>query len=106
MSFRHPSDEAIALWLSGGETDTKVDNHLCSCERCAAVVEELASGAAPISEALAVALAPPPDLTDRLEQRVAAKLSSRQIMNVVADLFGAGFETTRLLFIEDDNDDD
>ena len=42
------------------------------------------------------------DLADRLEKRVTAKLSSRPVLNVVVDLFGAGFETTRLLFIEDD----
>jgi hypothetical protein len=54
---------------------------------------------------LAVALASPPDLTQRLERAVAAKLSSRQIMEVMADLFGAGVETTRLLLMEDVDDD-
>jgi hypothetical protein len=112
VSLRHPSREALAHWLAGDDVDSKIDDHLRSCERCAAVVEELATTTEPVGEALALVLAPPPDLTDRLEKGVSAKLSSRQMMGVVADLFGAGFETARLLFtgdtssIEDDHDDE
>jgi hypothetical protein len=117
MSIRHPTREALGRWLNAeGDVEPGVDRHLSSCERCAAIVEELAQAAdvadaadsgataetGTMGDALALVLAPPPDLADRLEKRVAAKLSSRQVLNVVADLFGAGFETTRLLFIEDD----
>jgi len=106
MRFRHPTDDALMHWLADeGEPDEKVDAHLDSCDRCAEVVEGLASGDKAIGDALALVLAPPPDLTDRLEQKVAASLSSRQIIDVVADLFGAGFETSRLLLSEENNDD-
>ena len=86
-----------------------MDRHLRSCERCAAVVEDLADAdgdpSAALGGPLAIALAPPEDLAERLESRVAAKLSSREVLNVVADLFGAGLETTRLLLTEDEHDD-
>lgn len=106
MRTRHPDQTTLQNWLNG-EGDADVDLHIGTCRRCASNLEELESvDEAAISEALAEILAPPVDLTDRLEQGVAAKLSSRQIMNVIADLFGAGFETTRLLLTEDQDDND
>lgn len=118
MIRRHPRTAALEAWLAGTSHDADVDAHLAHCQRCANLLEELEGGAdtpaplgftsAPspidVGQALAEALAPPADLTERLVARVNAKLSSRQVMGVVADLFGAGIETTRLLLIEDPDD--
>ncbi len=105
MSFRHPQAAALQQWLSGA-VDDEVEKHVGTCQRCATVLEELdAQEDTAISHALAEALAPPEDLTERLVAGVNARLSSRQVMGVIADLFGAGIETTRLLLIEDTDDD-
>lgn len=105
MMLRHPSRTVLREWLAG-VSEPQIDRHVDTCERCAATLEALEPAPeAPIGDALAIVLAPPEDLAQRLEEGVAAKLSSRQMMEVVADLFGAGLETTRLLMIGDPDDD-
>jgi anti-sigma factor RsiW len=105
MILRHPSQTVLRDWLAGAD-EPQIERHLDTCPRCAATLEALEPAAETrISDALAIVLSPPADLAERLEQAVAARLSSRQVMEVVADLFGAGFETTRLLLIEDPDDD-
>ncbi|MDH3679269.1 MAG: hypothetical protein OEV40_04885 [Acidimicrobiia bacterium] len=106
MRLRHPNRDTLVRWLNG-ESDANLDLHVDTCQRCASNLEALESDAeSDIGDALAEALAPPDDLTARLTEGVAAKLSSRQVMDVVADLFGAGLETTRLLLIEEPDDND
>lgn len=115
MMVRHPSRAALEEWLAGAE-EPQVDRHVGTCERCAATLEQLEPpppATAPIGpgagsvlgQALSEVLAPPENLAQRLEEGVAAKLSSRQMLEVVADLFGAGFEATRLLTIGEPDDD-
>ncbi|MGI9613139.1 MAG: hypothetical protein ACR2QO_09530 [Acidimicrobiales bacterium] len=106
MMLRHPNDQVLRRWLNG-EGDSDLDEHVTTCQRCATNLEQMEPPAEDaIGEALAELLAPPVDLTARLEEGVAAKLSSQQLMNVIVDLFGAGFETSRLLMTGDDDDDD
>lgn len=106
MKLRHPNRDTLQQWLNG-DGDSATDLHVGTCQRCASKLEELEPDSeSDIGQALAAALAPPEDLTDRLEEGVNARLSSRQVMNVVADLFGAGLETSRLLLIEEENDND
>ena len=106
MILRHPNDEILQQWLNG-EGGDDLDEHVTTCQRCAAHIEKLEPDTEDaIGAALAELLAPPVDLTARLEQGVAAKLSSQQIVNVIADLFGAGLETSRLLLTGDDDDND
>lgn len=134
MMVRHPSRAALQDWLAGAE-EPQVDRHVGTCERCAAALEQMeptltatpatpggpdgpgpggpadfvgpgvGGPGGPLGDALAAVLAPPEDLAQRLEAGVAAKLSSRQMLEVVADLFGAGFEATRLLTIGEPDDD-
>lgn len=105
MSLRHPGTPVLRQWLTGS-VDDDVERHIDTCQRCASILEDLDPTAdTEIGDALAEALAPPEDLTARLVAGVNARLSSRQVMGVVADLFGAGIETTRLLLIEEPNDD-
>ncbi len=104
MSLRHPRTTALQEWLLGA-VDDDVEDHVGTCQRCATALEELdTQEEVAIGDALAEALAPPEDLTERLVAGVNARLSSRQVMGVIADLFGAGIETTRLLLIEDTDD--
>lgn len=113
MRLRHPSTEDLQNWLADDDADddglSGLTYHVDNCERCAAIMEELAEEAAAsapteLGEALSQALAPPPDYTDRLIVAVNDQLSSRQVFGVVADLFAAGLETSRMLIVEDEND--
>jgi hypothetical protein len=103
MRFRHPSRDRLKSWLDGAEgDDPQLDAHLESCTRCATVIEAIAepSGAATISDALLDILSGPPDLSARLERQVVTRLGSREWLGLMAELFGAGVETGRML-IED-----
>ena len=105
MRFGHPSRRSLRDWLLG-EDDAKVEAHVATCEQCAVAIEviEAEETDSAIGDALARVLAPPPDFAERLHQRVNQRLDSRQVFGVVADLFGAGFETSKLLMSEDYND--
>ncbi len=99
--LRHPSSRELGRWLSGDEGGAEIDAHLAVCDRCAARLQAMDdTPELEISEQLTTLLAPPPDLTDRLERRVAAKLDTRRVLGVMADLFGVGFETGKLLLSE------
>ena len=103
--FRHPGKRALRDWLNG-EHDGGVDNHLAGCQRCAATLEEMAGETDyGIGDALAAVYTPPDDLAERLERRVAERLDSRVILDVITDLFGAGIETSKLLLTEDQTDE-
>ncbi len=104
---RHPSNQELERWLSAADSGVEIDAHVATCDRCAMRLEALEEPAeAAIAEQLASLLAPPEDLTERLERRVIAKLDSRQVLGVLADLFGAGIETSRLLLSEAPQVDD
>ncbi len=103
MAVRHPSSRALRDWL-GGVDNPKVDRHVETCNRCAGTMEELdaTESGTPIKAALAAVLSPPEDLSDRLSRRVAQRLDSRFMFEMVSDMFGAGLETSRLLFTEEE----
>lgn len=115
MWFRNPSRKELQAWLDhSGEFETpeeeawwdKIDQHLATSPRSAAIVEELANDEGQsLTEALAAVFAPPTDFAERIEQKVSARLDSRVMMNMVSDLFGAGFETSRLLLLEEPRDE-
>ena len=99
---RHPSKRALRDWVQGdGAAD--IEAHLDGCERCAETLEHLEheAGLSGLAETLALVLAPPADLTERLELGVSARLDSRQLAGVVFDLFQAGIETSRILLSDD-----
>lgn len=100
MFSRHPRKQVLQEWLEGTD-HPEIDSHLASCRRCASIIDELAgSEDQAIGDALAAVYLAPEDLSDRLERRVVARLDSRVVLEVVADLFGAGVETSKLLLTE------
>jgi hypothetical protein len=100
---RHPSRQALAIWLGGGAPD--LDEHLATCTRCASSIEELESTEQPL---LAVALAElfeaPEGLSERLERRVTERMEDNVFFEVASELFGAGVETARLLALDESAD--
>lgn len=121
-TFFHPNKRALAKWLEDKAESTaelkanaRVEEHIATCERCAATIESLPEASADdnvtaargynIQHALATALRPPDDFNERLERKVTARLDSRVMFDVVTDLFGAGVEASRLLLTEEDNDE-
>lgn len=104
--IRHPSKRALGAWLQDdGPSD--IDGHLATCDRCAshleAISEPRSDGA--IASSLHAVLQPPRGLPEKIESRVIERLDSRQVLGYMADLFGAGLETSKLFFLDDLSDD-
>lgn len=93
---RHPNRQQLASWLNDGEGH--LDEHIDSCEKCAARLDEL-DATLPTSNgtdnviaiskdlkpALLTLLQPPDDFHERIRDRISARLQDRSD----ADLFGS-----------------
>lgn len=106
--IRHPSKRSLQEWLDGDTSvPIDIDNHLETCERCASFLESISEplpdGA--IGASLQRVLDPPDTFAREIETRVIAKLDSRQVLGYFADLFGAGFETSRMLLLDGPEDE-
>ncbi len=106
-NFVHPSKKALRGWLFNPEGDPALDDHLATCVKCSDTLEvlELVEADTGIADALALVLTSPSGLTERLEERVVARLSSKEVLGVLGDLFGAGLETSVLLLTEGETDE-
>lgn len=69
----HPSDEALAALVIGDEADPAVAEHVRSCPRCAALLDELNDLTTGLTEAAQERLVQPPDA---LWARIAADTSA------------------------------
>lgn len=100
--FFHPSKSKLTAWLDG-VANPKVDDHIASCERCATTIEQISADAetSQLGEVLAKVLEPPEDMTLRVEEAVASKLESREVLELVSGLFVSGVETSKILVSED-----
>lgn len=109
MIRRHPSKRALREWLGADATaDADVDRHVSTCVRCSNDLEALASADTDsrLRDALLAVLDPPDDLVPRVEAGVVARLESRKMLGYLTDLFGAGWETTRLLLTDQNGSDE
>ncbi len=107
----HPSRRALQAWLRDDTHDVKLDGHVSVCRRCANRLEQLDTdgGKDPTEDlagALALVLAPPADLSTRLEHKVTQRLDSRVMIGVLSDLFAAGIETSRMLILDEPDESD
>ncbi|MGI9610888.1 MAG: hypothetical protein ACR2NL_11415 [Acidimicrobiia bacterium] len=103
MRFRHPSKEQLREWLTDAHADDpKLEEHIDGCDRCSSVIEALGESTAsePLVLALTQVLAAPSDLPDRLEAQVTQRLSGRELVGLMAEMFGAGVETGRMLIVD------
>lgn len=99
---RHPHRRDLLRWLDGADGTEHLDAHIDGCEVCAARLMDLepVEASASVSSALHEVLAPPEDLSERLEDGVRTRLASRAVFGVLADLYATGWETSKLLLIE------
>ena len=104
MIWRHPSKKRLREWLSAEHAEVSaLDDHLARCVRCSNELETMARAESDglIRLALVEVLSPPPGLSERVETKVVERLDSRQVFGFMADLFGAGLDTVRLLTVDD-----
>jgi len=93
---RHPNKRDLQRWMDGGADH--LDEHVDTCEKCARTLEELAGADADLRPALLTLLAPPDDLEERINERIAARVQDRQDMALFSSLLGVGVETGRVVF--------
>lgn len=94
---RHPNKRQLLQWLEGEAEE--LDAHIDTCEKCALTLDELeASAEADLKPALLSLLAPPDDLEDRISERIAARVQSRQDIALFSSLLGVSVETGRVVF--------
>lgn len=97
--LRHPSKKRLAAWLSAG--DATLEAHIATCERCASRLEDISEPSQPLGEALSAMLAPPEDLYPRLRIGIAAKMSTREDLQLLAELMGLPFQAAKTLAVHD-----
>ncbi|MEM7340913.1 MAG: hypothetical protein AAF467_19810 [Actinomycetota bacterium] len=107
MTRRQIPDSLLQRWLAGDpDVELDIEFDMATLDQFTDELDAMdAEDDDQLSDALALALAPPGDLSQRLVAGVEARLSSRAVFGIVADVFGAGLQTSRLLLFEDANDD-
>lgn len=93
----HPSAAKLEQWLEHGSPP--IEEHIESCLRCSARLEELTDGESlnTLRQALVQATAPPTDLNPRLTEAISRRMKARQDWALVGDLFGVSWQTIRVL---------
>ena len=101
---RHLSTKQLTSWLNGGPDQDEHDEHLNSCIKCAARVEQLSSdldNVEAISDefrpALLAILQPPENLHARISERIADRLQSQSDVKLFNSLLGVPVETAKIL---------
>lgn len=111
ISFRHPSHSQLAAWLDGTDHDDAVITmHVDGCERCAARLDELATGgddeamAVELADALREVYEPPADLTERVLERIDERERVNREINLFLGLFAIGKDAAELLMPSEDDE--
>lgn len=94
----HPTDAELRAWLDESdllEDQSPTTSHVYLCDRCAGIIERLSDETPEpagtddrIKTALVEAVAPPPDLANRLRARLRERERTQDELNTVLRLFG------------------
>jgi len=103
MMFVHPTKRALRRWLDGAETDS-IDEHVSTCRRCAARLEDIAAPVPDLGDAISRSLQPPDDLVERLGARMTDSMRNREDLQIFLDLLGVPWRTVQNLMIEGEDD--
>ena len=103
---QHPSNKLLSSWLDGDIDLEEHDEHINSCNRCAARLEKLTAqipldNVTPLSEqfrpALMAVLQPPEDLHERISARISERLQERDDMTLFGSMLSVPVETSRIV---------
>ncbi len=102
---RHPKRQQLTAWLDG-TPDADLDEHLATCEKCAATLDRLdeAQRSEPasverIGPALLTLLRPPDDLYERMSSRLAERIQRRADLELLGSLLGVPKEAGELFLL-------
>jgi hypothetical protein len=98
----HPSQSLLAVWLETGRPSS-VDEHLETCEECAARLDEL-TDLGGLHDELAVVTSPPGDLNDRTTVGVKGRLAAQEAVSVVVEMLTIPFRTAAVLIGGDERE--
>lgn len=103
VAMFHPNKKKLFAWLSGDEVP-RVERHVDKCERCAHVMENLdESSEFQLADALKTVLAPPRDLSERVEKNLESRIET-EFMDYISDAFIAGLDTSKILIMGDNDE--
>ena len=111
MMARHPNQQQLSSWLNGEHTE--LDEHIDSCVKCANSLDELDTAttdnvsaiSADLRPALLTLLQPPPDLHERISERIAIRLQDRNDADLFGSLLSIPLEAGRIFLALDDESD-
>lgn len=93
----HPSEHDIQRWLDTGKP-AGVDQHVSSCDTCAATADRLSGE--PVVERLRKFLAAPEGFEDRVARRVDVALSRWDALETLAGMFTVGLHAAGIMIGE------
>ena len=96
----HPTSRRLLRWAEA-EKPARVERHIQRCDRCASKLETLTQLAPSGVSLLRAALTPASGVEDRVLEGVQSDLAEHETLSVLADLFGIGWASARLLLDED-----
>lgn len=109
---RHPKGDQLARWLEGEESDSKLDEHLETCEVCAASLATISLSVSnenpepsEIGPALLRLLQPPEDLHERVSARLAERLQRRQDVELLGSMLGIPREISEIVLSQATSDE-
>lgn len=100
MRFLHPSTRQLRHWLETPDEASSIDDHVATCDRCAARMENLAAPLPDLATALSRSLEPPGDLVRRLGARMTTSMRNREDLQLLLDLLGVPWRTVQDLMFE------
>ncbi len=99
---RHLSTKQLTSWLNGAVDHEEHTEHLDSCSKCAARIEELHDNnveplTAEFAPALLQILQPPADLHERISKRIALRLQAQSDRDLFTSMLGVPVETLKVM---------
>ena len=96
MRLGHPNNSKLRRWLDGEQPS--IDRHLGTCTHCAGRLEPMLDDSETlIGPALSELLRMPEELPDRLQRTIDQRLSARDDLTLVGELFGLPIRAVRVM---------
>lgn len=99
----HPSEKRLLAWSERGRP-SRTARHLQHCSLCEERLESLTQLSTDERVSLEAVLAPPQGLQERTSERL-KKLLDQETLLVLSDLMRVGWQTSRVL-LEEENEDE